>query len=524
MRIFEDLRLIVDKWYICLQGRYSGDLAQIVQVDDQSVTVLRFSVELQQFANEKSQYSVDEFRKSFCLSRFDPEQFDSYVEYAHSEYARLSKEEDSEQSNFSFDEGAMFLIENEASVEVQWQKLVMIRAMLSGYSRYWNRIANSRTFVLSKKLSGVEGAYKTLVSGLYRHSVFHENKLVCIQDGKASSDKEPFYVMNQIMYFDEEIAGHAIPNGNTSITFFSMEDLDTWVTSSDDRIEQLIPYSKGVVVMRYMRPRSRNIKKPPFYHLISDPFVKTDWADEETKETYILVRNGEKIYRAWIDLKLDDHFIFSDWESTQSNLFDCDENGNPLLLAKEAKSDESRTFLTWLEGVLQSNLFEQIKVVNVCNLSGFTDGDVVLVSQDSAENKYEEWRMGHLKNIKPGARVLLGVDHGLRRENLYYRDLYNTRMSSRSGYPSPPKTGLYEVKSVDEDGISIMYKPDDGRSRTRRITFKLFWEDWFVFNFDALEQDALIRFMFDRSVRLHHWQALPALWDAYTRVQMCAVG
>ena len=108
-----------------------------------------------------------------------------------------------------------------------------------------------------------------------------------IQDGKPADRMEPIRIHQMIRFMDEETLIAALEGG---MSFSDLEAFDEWVCQN---IDAITPYPRAVVSWRVRRNRK---DYGPCRDLMT-AFQHLAW-HEKDMETYLLIRNGSKIYRA----------------------------------------------------------------------------------------------------------------------------------------------------------------------------------------------------------------------------------
>jgi len=118
--------------------------------------------------------------------------------------------------------------------------------------------------------------------------VLEEVKL--IKDGEPSSPDEKLAIRQQMLYMDEETLFDYDDGG---MDFKSIEKFDEWLIQPEN-LARTLPESKGVVAFRVRRYEKSYSNKLDYWTRIA-------WK-EANKQTYLLLRNGEKVYRIATDI------------------------------------------------------------------------------------------------------------------------------------------------------------------------------------------------------------------------------
>jgi hypothetical protein len=110
-----------------------------------------------------------------------------------------------------------------------------------------------------------------------------------LREGKAASDKEKIHIHQQLLYMDEETLFSYNQGG---LNFEGVKDFDKWVCKPEN-ISRILPEQKCIVAFRVRR----NEKDYGSHIHWFDKF----YMKEMDKQTYLLVRNGENLYRILSD-------------------------------------------------------------------------------------------------------------------------------------------------------------------------------------------------------------------------------
>lgn len=122
-----------------------------------------------------------------------------------------------------------------------------------------------------------------------------------LANGSPAPASEPIQVYQRVLCMDEEIAVHqwlTDPNEVGEFEATWIGTFDRWVVSSPSRLNAIIPSQKGIVALR---PRRKAKHREAYDYASALENAQREAAD---RQTYILVRNGEQVFRILIDLML----------------------------------------------------------------------------------------------------------------------------------------------------------------------------------------------------------------------------
>jgi len=114
--------------------------------------------------------------------------------------------------------------------------------------------------------------------------------IVQIREGALAPATTPIALRQQILYMDEE-AGNYEDGG---IDFQRIEDFDHWIVQPAN-LHRVLPETKGVVAIRISRQK-RNYSNSPWLNAS---------LNAKNMLAYLLIRNGDRLLRIWLDLTLD---------------------------------------------------------------------------------------------------------------------------------------------------------------------------------------------------------------------------
>lgn len=109
-----------------------------------------------------------------------------------------------------------------------------------------------------------------------------------IAKGEPAPINTPITIRQQMLYMDEETLFDYDSGG---MDFNKINDFDEWVVKQEN-LNRILPESRGIVAFRVRR----NQKDYPQAKSIAEEFIHLSWANAN-KQTYLLIRNGENVYR-----------------------------------------------------------------------------------------------------------------------------------------------------------------------------------------------------------------------------------
>ncbi len=183
-----------------------------------------------------------------------------------------------------------------------------------------------------------------------------KEEVLRIRAGAPASSDTRISVRQRVLCMDEEMAvfqWFEKPESIGEVDCQSIEDFDDWLVSDPRHLDAICPWQKGLVglrVRRQAKERSSNSAGEAFFNgMLAD----------QDKMTYLLIRNGENLYRLWIDLNVWPRLFPSEADTTTSDrdgLFGRHED-----LEKQERVKQQVAGLIALSGLLQrSDLFQPL--------------------------------------------------------------------------------------------------------------------------------------------------------------------
>lgn len=361
-----------------------------------------------------------------------------------------------------------------------------------------------------------------------------------LASGVPAPANEPITVRQQTLCMDEEIAVWAwrhqpeLLDGETGFDYRNIDDFDRWLTEAPAHLDQVFPERKGIVAIRVRRREKK---------YATDGGIGSAMAavaqNDANRRTYLLVRNGENLYRLWIDAVIWPRFFPRKDEMDFAARMEKDH----FFDAKKAKEEVEHYVrgLVVLQGLLdRSTLFqphptsEKINVFDPADIERYLrlvrDDEPALVADTSILSwyDYQKWLKGQ---VRVGARVIFRR----LRESGYGRDydpLYEAT-GIKSVQAFPVSGALYVVDMERErryhgQKFSFLYLPDDEVAkdatwyranewgpRTKKVRYWFFEDE--VVPFDAISPRYLDYLIHDRSQREHYVDSFMMLWHWYRR-------
>ena len=330
-------------------------------------------------------------------------------------------------------------------------------------------VALNKDMCLSFKADAerMDAAVKTVDKRLFALEIYAGigEGSVLIREGKPAEPETPITVRQMIRYMDEETL---IDLDKGGMDFTKVDEFDEWV-SRPENIARMAPETRCVVALQVRRED----KDYGDCHSIGEAIAHVEWNRKNNKWTYLLIRNGEQIWRLMCDIEFsprllplreefvaplvkEPHYSFDNREPeliTPDHL-EYDEH----LAERMHKVYEYNRVMFLLQGLLdRSKVFAPHPPINLADeaqvekyFKPVFDEEQALPSANPPV--WEVYRNKINKTIKPGTLVWCNV--GEEASGRYTRDRYRPKY----GYDAPKRPIVCEVERVSKDRKHVVLK------------------------------------------------------------------
>jgi hypothetical protein len=348
----------------------------------------------------------------------------------------------------------------------------------------------------------------------------HED-ITQIQEGEPATAEDPICFRQLVLHMDEEV-GTADDGG---IDIYKVEEFDKWLKKNTDRV---LPEKKGVVVIR---PR-RNEKD----YRVDDPFYQAEM-DDLNRMTFILIRNGENLYRIWSgNIHIYPHLFPN--EKEMNELMSEEHGFNSKYWNQEKKDDiilgYKRNALFLQSLIDRTNIFKphapEVHIFKpethegnlrfIYDADGITDGRI----------SYQEWRQNLNDKLQRGDRLYFtGFNYHDFGDSERDRKAEEERRFPIPGWTYRPAAGVYNIDRIEKytgyydnekDALICLFKPreevfDKGtwehKERKMSQPFRLFRADEHIINYELIKIEDIDYYMNDRINRRSYLEMMPVL-------------
>lgn len=377
-----------------------------------------------------------------------------------------------------------------------------------------------------------------------------------IRDGDPAPLETPVTVRQLILHMDEEVGSvDEQHDGQIGIDFKTVYKFDEWLLEDPAHVDGIAPELKCVVALRPSR---------------QDREYQNDPLGEKRRQNnyiYLLIRNGDKLYRVWANMKMGGYDRLFPTSAEMEKLVD---QMNAPDIDEEKELELKNKELDWRQNaVLIEGLFDRTEVFNPipAGLSLFRresyEQDQIRLVRDAEpalddgkrRPRYDDWHQQLNSELKRGSRILLvyperytsyhersgfflnsDVDYEMPAPGVYVlesverRNQYEAKVMDVVGYRTPfgdetkwPIYGeTFHMETRFDEYLTFLYMPGDGTrwagyhegyvERTQRVRFFVHRSDWFILNYDEIDLDSVRYYISDRLERRNYQNILPTLY------------
>jgi len=349
-----------------------------------------------------------------------------------------------------------------------------------------------------------------------------------IRDGESAAIDVPIALRQLVLYMDEECA---LAPELRDMDWKDIDAFDKWVVVPEN-LQLVLPEEKGIVAMK---PRRKN-------KAYSDSPMINFEMNKPNHVTYLLMRNGDKVYRVWSDLELTNVLfpkedIFDKYFRKRRYNHDTNRHEEEVLQpgsyeysrAMESAQKEQRHFMRvflYLQGLLdRTPIFKPypIPYINLCDrdqynkyLKFVADAEKLL---STGRPSFKDWLKETNSKLKVGDRIcgIFGYKQGFG-----YKDRGDRVWPERA--ESPDSYVLYaleervgsEVYKFKYERTEEIWVEDEWTSRPpkTKASCKVRTGDDFILNFDEAELEDMQYYVHSRIDRGDYINMVPLLQTA----------
>lgn len=407
-------------------------------------------------------------------------------------------------------------------------KTKRLEALLSEQSR-----------ALEVKAKQLEGMMKKAEEAIWSINLYlgKNEEIHKLIEGEPAPATEKIAIRQSVLFMDEECAMLARGGG---IDASSIEKFDEWITSDKSHIQQIIPESKGIVALHIRRHRKE----------YQDPWTNAQLNDANIHWTYFLIRNGENLYRVFVDIVIGSNLFPTEHEYNElfmTTEIDYDTPGHPrtqtflkpgsdkYMKAMEKADAKHRHYLRVvliLQGLLdRTTIFKPMPVerINICNLNACEEYLHLIYDKENVigdgRPTFCEWQQTINSQLEVGHRIIGVFDYASRLKPTKRDGYEESRIyPSTARYPNSLQLHTIEKRSKGQEGngFIILYERtgdviyprnwyDESHAAEVRARCLLYHTDGFILNFDAATLEDMEYYLNSRKSRQAYQNMVPVL-------------
>lgn len=508
--------------------------------------------------NLKWEKSERQKREADIFSYYDVVEYPDFLKWVEGarkfiETGDLSEYEN--EVNGTSTDNALMAVNGKKQLELMQRNLEQKSEMMEGLKKIVSLQREQQMKELANlryKLEGVLAVFNKKIKEIMQVVATIEiylginEELFQIQEGDSADATTPITFRQQVLYMDEEVA---VTKGG-GLDYDDISKFDKWLIT-DENYKSMIPEEKGVVLFKPRRHDNReynNIYKEASMHKLN-------------KTTYVLIRNGENLFR-----------IESEHISLGSQLFPK-RNELEKLLEESNDKFEEETFRYKKLAILMQGLIDRSTVlhplpaenISIFKMDGMEQYFNFIYDAELALSEgrlpFREWRRAINSEIKHGSRVVISdtIKHDFRK---YTKEYIAVSWRINNFECSPPEMGVYDVEThhqtetwsfvsqsrIDEliktggvliskkprrtpnyfdvtfyfkkhDSLVAKYLPQDRirakengyRKSASRVSLKINPSDDFVLNYDMISLEDVNFYLKSRADRHNYLTMMPVL-------------
>jgi hypothetical protein len=370
--------------------------------------------------------------------------------------------------------------------------LVKLGKDIKNKTNQLKRLMEEQTEILALKTKELTTLVERAEESLWSINLYlgRNEQIHVLRTGNPAPVEKKITLRQAVLYMDEECAIAARTEG---IDINSIEQFDQWLLESSAHLNRVLYEDKGIVALHVKRYKKTYGNDPWAYNEINK--ANLHW-------TYFLIRNGENLYRVFIDLDAGE-YLFPTTDSL-TNLFHEAKPGSKEYMAAIKMAEESHRHylrvLLVLQGLLdRTPIFRPAPVerINLCDPA--QSSEYVNFVYDSEKQLtdgrplFDEWLADVNDQLEVGHRIMGTFDYRSGIRGSKANDL-DSRVAPTNAN-SPSSNILHTIDQESDGHFSFKYERVGEKIYTRHgshnpVNRASCWVekgDNFFLNFDAVE-------------------------------------
>lgn len=425
---------------------------------------------------------------------------------------------------------ATSMAQTKLAVATTRNNVLKTQKSLMAKTKLLKALASEQARALEIKVKEIQELAKRAEEAIWTINLYlgKEEEIVQLVTGKSAPANQKITIRQVALFMDEECGEFAEMNG---IDYRNIGVFDDWLIAHPKNLAQILPEDKGIVAL-HIRRKAMDYK---------DPWLNKDLNEANLRWTYLLIRNGENVYRVYIDLDTGRHlFPDSDEFNTFFWYYDREteeriplkpgsKEWNEAMDASELRQKHYMRVLLVLQGLIDRTPIFRPMPTDRINLSDPRHCaewlDLIYEAKNvitDGKPLFDEWQAEINNQLEVGCRIIGLFD--------YRSGVRGTK--DRSGYgedsriypenaKSPDSTDLHTIEDREKDMYIFRYERTGdtvydrtnwrGHTPTVRARCWIKKDDDFILNFDAASLERLEYYQTHNLSRKFYAKMVPIL-------------
>ena len=413
-------------------------------------------------------------------------------------------------------------------------KIALCQKDIEAKTKEVEQLIEFQQSIMAIKVAEMEKQLERVTEALWTINLYlgKNEDIIILNTGKPADVEEKITIRQRVLFMDEECGDAADGQG---ITFKSITQFDEWLLEDPEHVQQVIPEEKCIIAM--------HVKRHDFQKY-EDPRVAMASRDANLKWTYFLIRNGENLYRIFVDIvageslfpKADEYAAYFSFRDRHTGEVEYLKPGTDDYMKAEEKADKLQRHYMRLALILQgimdrTPIFKPMPVdrINIGDPRSaeefiwFVHDHELLITDGKPE--FFEWLKGVNDKIEVGCRIL---------GNFRGAGLHGDQHSESQIYPRsaglPDDNVLHTITKADSKAITFTYdRPGDyvkgrwkkvgrygktwvsGHDTTAKASCWLYRGDSFYIHYDGASIEDVRYYLNDRRHRKEYRTMIPLM-------------
>lgn len=423
------------------------------------------------------------------------------------------------------------MLESKRSIAMVRNKVARTQKLLKEKNELLQSCIKEQSAILKARANELSKVMKVAEEAIWSINLYlgKNEDIIQIQKGEPAPVDTKISIRQKVLFMDEECALFADEGG---ITANNADEFDQWILASKRNLEQVLPEQKGILAVKIKRFDDTDYTE-------WDPLSAANAKDRNLKWTYFLIRNGDNLYRVFVDFVVGDNLFPT--KSEYEGLFDSDEPLKPgdkrYMHAMESSEKLQKHYLRVvliLQGLIdRTPIFQPMPLdrINLCNqnecmafIDFVYDNEMIL---GDGRPSFDDWLRSVNANLQVGHRII--GNFGYRAHLHGYtegRSTYDVRLYPANA-DNPDSNVLYTIEGSEKAGVhrtreeAFIFRFERGRiydrknwgykeaeTRARCIIYK---SDDFVIDFDSVDPEDCRYYLTSRIHRKNYKDMLPLM-------------